>query len=148
MNFSNIPLRVKCRLRREVAARLARRPLVMRNSEPLISFTFDDFPRSALRQGGAILRTHGLTGTFFASFGLTGCGAPTGKIFSFDDLSGFVRQKHELGCHTFDHCHAWDTAPADFEASILKNRLAAEKYLPGKELKTCSYPISSPRPAI
>jgi peptidoglycan/xylan/chitin deacetylase (PgdA/CDA1 family) len=120
----------------------------MRNSQPLVSFTFDDFPRTALLQGGAILRAHGLSGTFFASFGLMEHVEPTGEIFSFDDLGELVRQKHELGCHTFDHCHAWDTTAPDFEASILRNRLATAKYLPGIELKSCSYPISCPSPGI
>lgn len=146
MNFNEIRLRVKFRLQREAAARLARRPLLMRNAEPLVSFTFDDFPRSALLKGGAILRTHGVKGTFFASFGLMGRVGPTGEMFSSADLEELIRQKHELGCHTFDHCHAWDTAPRDFEASILRNREATEKYLAGLELKTFSYPISCPRP--
>ncbi len=148
MNFKNVPSRAKFRLRREIAARLARHPLLMRNLQPLVSFTFDDFPRSALLQGGTILRSHGLTGTFYASFGLMGRIAPTGEIFSADDLTEFIRQKHELGCHTFDHCHAWETAPREFEDSIFKNRVAAEKYLPGIDLKTCSYPVSAPRPEI
>jgi peptidoglycan/xylan/chitin deacetylase (PgdA/CDA1 family) len=73
--------------------------------------------------------------------------APSGEIFSHDDLAEFLRQKHELGCHTFDHCHAWDTGPAEFEASILRNQIAIKKYLPEVDLKTCSYPISCPSPA-
>ncbi len=148
MNFGNTISRVKLRLRREISARLARRPLVMCNAEPLVSFTFDDFPRSALLQGGTILRAHGFSGTFFASFGLTGRVTPTGEIFGRDDLAELVAQKHELGCHTFDHCHSWDTAPVDFEASIVRNHLTIEKYLTKLEVKTCSYPISCPRPAI
>jgi peptidoglycan/xylan/chitin deacetylase (PgdA/CDA1 family) len=33
---------------------------------PVISFTFDDFPRSALVKAGAILRERGLAGTYYA----------------------------------------------------------------------------------
>jgi len=125
---------------------MARRPLVMQNEEPLVSFTFDDFPRSALLEGGAILRTYGARGTFFASLGLMGRIGPTGEIFSLEDLHELVRQKHELGCHTYDHCHAWNTAPAEFEASVVRNRHAVHKYLPEVEFRTCSFPISCPRP--
>ena len=53
---------------------------------------------------------------------------------------------HELGCHTFDHCHSWNTAPAEFEASILRNRQAASEFVPGHELHSFSFPISCPRP--
>ena len=89
---------------------------------PVISFTFDDFPRSALMNAGAILRERGLAGTYYASFGLMGRTAPTGEIFTREDLDELIRQGHELACHTFDHCDSWETAPAEFEASILRNQ--------------------------
>src|SRR4029077_6407504 len=134
------------KLKRALAMRLARRPLIMRNEEPLVSFTFDDFPHSALSKGGAILRTYGVRGTFFASFGLMGPLAPTGQIFSADDVYELVQQGHELGCHTYDHCHAWDTPAANFEASVVRNRQALEEHLVGASFRTFSYPMSCPRP--
>lgn len=134
------------KLKRGLAMKLARRPLIMRNEEPLVSFTFDDFPRSALLEGGRILGSYGQKGTFFASFGLMGSSGPTGDIFSVDDVREVIRQGHELGCHTYDHYHAWDTAPSEFQASIVRNREALEKYLPGTSFRNLSYPISCPRP--
>jgi peptidoglycan/xylan/chitin deacetylase (PgdA/CDA1 family) len=118
----------------------------MRNSAPLISFTFDDFPRSALRTGGAILKRFGFIGTYYASFGLMGREAPTGKIFGADDLAELVAQGHELGCHTFHHCHSWETRPAKFEESIAENQRALERLLPGRVFQSFSYPITCPRP--
>ena len=134
------------KFKRGLAMRLARRPLIMRNEEPLVSFTFDDFPRSALLEGGAILGSYGQKGTFFASFGLMGSSGPTGDIFSADDVGEVIREGHELGCHTYDHYHAWDTAPSEFQASIVRNREALGKYLPGASFRSLSYPISCPRP--
>jgi len=122
-----------------------RNPRQIHAGIPIISFTFDDFPRSALVQGGAILLEQGFTGTYYVSFGLMGQSGPTGDIFSRDDLGEFVRQKHELGCHTFDHCDSWDTRPAEFEASILRNQKTLARELPGLSLKSLSYPISYPR---
>ena len=144
--MSAIWSRLKLRLQREMADRLARRPLSLGNPRPLVSFTFDDFPRSALHCGGAILHSHGLAGTFFASFGLIGRTAPTGKIFVEDDLIELIEQQHELGCHTFDHFHSWGTAPSEFKASIIRNRAALAAYLPQIRFRTFSYPISVPRP--
>ena len=135
---------------RPVQRRLARwfgqRPCRIQMESPVISFTFDDFPRSALTNGGAILREHGVTGTYYASFGLMGSQAPTGEIFTPEDVDALVRQGHELACHTFDHCDSWDTDPNDFEASILRNREAVARHVPGLTLKSFSYPISWPRP--
>ena len=52
----------------------------------------------------------------------------TGEIFEREDLQELIQQGHELACHTFDHCDSWETTPAEFEASILKNRRAAAQY--------------------
>jgi peptidoglycan/xylan/chitin deacetylase (PgdA/CDA1 family) len=48
----------------------------MRNREPMISFTFDDFPRSALHVAGRILEDHGIAGTYYVSLGLMGTLTP------------------------------------------------------------------------
>jgi len=113
---------------------------------PLISFTFDDFPRSALLAGGAILKRFGLAGTYFASFGLVGKETPSGQIFFPDDLTTLLEQGHELGCHTFAHCDSWATATKTFENSIIQNHAALDRLFPHCEFKTFSYPISLPRP--
>jgi peptidoglycan/xylan/chitin deacetylase (PgdA/CDA1 family) len=130
-----------------VAARsFARRPLAINPQTPLISFSFDDFPRSALLTGGAILHSYRLSGTYYASLGLMGSHAPTGQIFLREDLQVLLGQGHELGCHTFSHCHAWDTEPELFEDAVVQNRNALGEFVPGAVFKTLSYPISVPRP--
>ena len=131
---------------RRFARWFGRRPCRINLDQPIVSFTFDDFPRSALVTGGTILNEHGYTGTYYTSFGLMGQSAPTGEIFSRDDLPELIRQQHELGCHTFDHCDSWDTEPAEFEASILRNQQTLARELPGTEFLSLSYPISQPRP--
>lgn len=138
--------RISNRIQREMADRLARRTAVVALPQPLVSFTFDDFPRSALYQGGAILRDHDMLGTYYASFGLMRQTAPTGEIFFEDDLFEFTQQGHELGCHTFDHCHSWDTESTEFEASILRNQDRIAQLANVSKVTSFSYPISHPRP--
>jgi len=140
--------RLETKGRRAVSIRMARRVVRLRNQEPLISFTFDDFPRSALREGGAILSNHGVQGTFFASFGLMGRIGPAGEMFQRHDLDQLLLEQHELACHTYDHRHAWNTSASEFQASIVRNRQALQQYLPGASFKSFSYPSSCPRPAI
>jgi peptidoglycan/xylan/chitin deacetylase (PgdA/CDA1 family) len=127
-----------------VSRRLFRRCVTMRNSAPLVSFTFDDFPRSALHVGGAILKRFGLAGTYYTSFGLMGQQAPTGEMFVAEDLPELVAQGHEMGCHTFHHCHSWETKPRVLEASIEENQRALVRWVPGASFKTFSYPIALP----
>lgn len=134
-------------LQRRAARWFGRRPCRIQLESPVISFTFDDFPRSALTNGGAILRQYGFSGTYYASFGLMGRQNSTGEIFQREDLQELVQQGHELACHTFDHCDSWETTPAAFEASILKNRRAAAQHVPTVTFNSFSYPITWPRPA-
>lgn len=139
MNFRNY-------YRRRAARALFKRLLVIRPQRPLISFTFDDFPRSALLAGGAILNRFGLAGTYYAALSLMGQDMPTGQMFFSDDLRALVEEGHELGCHTFAHCDSWETDPQAFQNSIIQNGEELSKLLPGVEFKNFSYPISLPRP--
>lgn len=131
---------------RNVQRFLFRRPFKIISDVPVISFTFDDFPRSALTVGGGILQRAGLAGSYYASLGLMGKQTTVGRIFTLEDLEVALAQGHELGCHTFDHCHSWETRPAMFEQSVVANRLAVNELLPGASFQTFSYPISAPRP--
>jgi peptidoglycan/xylan/chitin deacetylase (PgdA/CDA1 family) len=132
--------------RRRAASLVYRRPLFINLQRPLISFTFDDFPRSALLAGGNILKEFGLAGTYYASLGLLGKVDASGQMFVADDLKVLFEQGHELGCHTFAHCDSWATEAGAFERSILENRAALSRIYPGAGFKTFSYPISLPRP--
>ena len=133
--------------RRRMAKWLGRRPIRLQPAHPIISFTFDDFPRSAIVSGGTILESERLAGTYFTSFGLMGKTTPTGEIFHLEDLGRLTSGRHELGCHTFHHYPAWETAPKTYESSVTQNREAAAALLPREKMICHSYPISYPRPA-
>ncbi len=146
MSLFTLSSRVLGRLRYCRTLLLGRRCVRLANRAPVISFTFDDFPRSALYSGGEILKQHGLAATYYAALGLIDTEGPVGRIFSEEDLCEVLTRGHELGCHTFDHCHAWNTPPKVFEDSILRNRQALSRVLPGATFATLSYPRSIPRP--
>lgn len=148
MGLDSIVERVRNRGRRELAEHWARRPFTLPATEPMISFTFDDFPISALTVGGGILSEVGVSGTYYTSFGLVGTQAPTGRIFQESDLALLQSQRQELGCHTYAHLHAWDTSAADFEKSILENRERLKTLLPELQFTSLSYPISCPNPGV
>jgi peptidoglycan/xylan/chitin deacetylase (PgdA/CDA1 family) len=115
---------------------------------PLISFTFDDFPRSALLAGGEILKSFGAAGTYYTALGLLGKDSPSGEICVLEDLRKALEAGHELGCHTYSHCDSWNTDPKEYEQSILQNRRVLEELIPGSKFKSFAFPLSSPRPKI
>ena len=134
--------------KRNAAARVFRQPIALRLSLPVVSFTFDDFPQSALHLGGAILKSYGLAGTYYASLGLLGLDSVSGRLCTRDDLAAALEQGHELGCHTFSHCHAWDTDGVTFEHSIVENQVALAEIIPGASFRSLAYPQSLPRPSV
>ena len=140
-------IRIRNRIRRLLSDMLYKRPFALRNSEPLISFTFDDFPRSALFIAGTVLERYGAVGTYYASLGLMGKLAPTGEMFHREDLQSLLQRGHEMGCHTFSHCHSYETSAREFERSIIENQRALQALAPGAKFNTLSYPISCPRPS-
>jgi hypothetical protein len=62
--------RARRRLATEATRVLFRRQFAVTTDVPLISFTFDDFPRSAFVEAGSILTRYGAVGTYYASLGL------------------------------------------------------------------------------
>lgn len=139
--------RVKSACTRRIARWFGRRPFVLPSGPPIVSFTFDDFPRSALRMGGKILEDAGIAGTYYVSLGLMGQMTPTGEIFYQNDLPQLFSGGHELGCHTFHHHPAWTTPPGAYVSSVEENQRTLASIAPGQVLTTHSYPISYPRPA-
>lgn len=123
-----------------------RKPVAINLDRPLISFTFDDFPRSALLEGGSILTRNRLAGTYYTSLGLLGTQGPSGPLFTLNDLIALLAQGHELGCHTYAHCHSWETDADAFEQSVIQNRSALRELVSGAEFKSFSFPLSEPRP--
>jgi peptidoglycan/xylan/chitin deacetylase (PgdA/CDA1 family) len=110
-----------------------------------VSFTFDDFPRSALLTAGKTLEAFGARGSYYAALSLMGSEAPSGAMFVLDDLHAVLERGHELGCHTFGHCHSWETPPAAFERSVIENRRALQSLIPEASFRTLAYPIEAPR---
>lgn len=146
MNFAPLLHRAETACQRRAARWFGRRPCALPAGPAIVSFTFDDFPRSALLNGGAILEEHGAAATYYVSLGLSGKLGPSGEMFEVDELPCLLDLGHELGCHTYAHCPAWETPPEVFEFEVLRNTAALKEHLPYAELRTLSYPISYPRP--
>ncbi len=138
--------RIEGKYQRTASRLLHRRQVQLQLKTPLLSFTFDDFPVSALHTGGEILRSHGYRGTYYVSLGLRGSVAPTGQMFSQADVITAHEHGHELGCHTYGHMHSWNTGAGPYAESLQRNARALSEVIPGARFKTFSYPIAEPHP--
>src|SRR6185437_4505492 len=84
---------IAARLVREIGGFLCTRPAKVNWPGGVVSFTFDDFPRSAWVSGGAILEQYDRRGTYYAALGMAGTENHLGPMFTPDDL----RQAHAHG---------------------------------------------------
>jgi peptidoglycan/xylan/chitin deacetylase (PgdA/CDA1 family) len=126
--------------RKRIAQRFSRKLAEQVSPSPIVSFTFDDFPRSALAVAGAMLADNGLRGTYYAAMGLLGHRTSMGEIFNAADLRVLVEAGHELSCHTFDHLYCLRSTGSEVQWACDRNRRAVAEILGGYRLRNFSYP--------
>lgn len=131
-------------LRDRLSHRLAMHVPVMgarlNNPRPIVSFTFDDVPRSAVTAGAAALEAYGARGTFYVSGALVGGRDAHWDLATAEELAGLHATGHELGCHTYSHRRASELDGAAFEAEIARNRTCLEKLVPGARFANFAFP--------
>ena len=143
MSFASRRVSVPARLVREIGGLLCTRPAKVAWPGGVVSFTFDDFPRSAWVEGGAILERHGARGTYYAALGLAGTEDHLGPMFGLDDLRAAQAQGHEIACHTFSHRDCRRASPEEMAAEIDANRTALAQALEGAAPANFAYPFGA-----
>jgi peptidoglycan/xylan/chitin deacetylase (PgdA/CDA1 family) len=108
---------------------------------PVVSFSFDDFPRSAVTNGARILEGFGACGTFYVAGSLCGTLADGIRQFEKDDLSRLSEAGHEIGCHTFTHRRAGHMTDKALFDDLEQNAAFVENVIPGFEMSTFAYPF-------
>src|ERR1700722_2225112 len=115
------------RLRRQFLSSLYTRRSRLSHEGPIVSFTFDDFPRSALTAGGRILKSHGARGTYYAAVGLMNTVNHLGEQFRREDLDTLLSDGHELASHTFSHVSCRSVSCSKFQKDVREGRRAIEE---------------------
>jgi peptidoglycan/xylan/chitin deacetylase (PgdA/CDA1 family) len=114
----------------------------LRNETPMVSFTFDDIPKSAATTGAGILEDHGARGTFYVSGGLVGTtSSPNWAAIEAQDIVALHRKGHEIGCHTFAHKRTCDLDAESMTAEIEQNRRYLRLVDPSIEVANFAYPF-------
>jgi peptidoglycan/xylan/chitin deacetylase (PgdA/CDA1 family) len=126
--------------RRRVLSSLYRRSVPLGNRGPLVSFSFDDFPRTAYSVGGAILEQFGVRGTYYAAAGLMNTSNELGEQFRSGDLDSLLEKGHELASHTFGHISCRSVSCAEFRQDVEKGRKAVEE-MAGLDSPNFAYPF-------
>jgi peptidoglycan/xylan/chitin deacetylase (PgdA/CDA1 family) len=123
-----------------------RKTIAIQNERGVVSFTFDDFPRSAHRIAGQILEGVNARGTFYLSMGLMNTHGMLGAYFTDQDLRELATDGHELACHTYSHLRCRGVSWLRLWKDIHRNQARLRKILPGRVLSNFSYPYGDSTP--
>lgn len=101
------------RVKRKLVQAVMAAPVQVRPDRPVVSFTFDDFPKSSLA-GADLVEAAGGHAGFYACTSIMGKRSPVlGEMFDAATLAELSARGHEIGAHTHDHA---DCARADIAA--------------------------------
>lgn len=133
MDLSNI-------LKYRLARSMRRDTAVRRCGRAMISFSFDDFPKSAAETGASILESRGIAGTFYAVARYAGQTVDGVVQYDFHDLNRLKAAGHEIGCHTGTHKRLASAPIAEIGAEFRLNRLELSEAGFVDDLRTMAYP--------
>lgn len=131
----------KARIDNRIARLIATAPFHLRNDRPLVSFTFDDVPKSAVTVAAKMLEEHSAIGTFYVAGGL--CSAPSQYWESADvkDIVSLHRRGHEIGCHTFSHVRMSDVSSSSATSEFEQNRRFLRDIASEMAIQNFAYPF-------
>jgi len=112
------------KLRRRFAKLAHTRPASMAGvARPMVTISFDDAPSSSARNGAAILRSHGVSGTYFISAGLMAQDSHLGAYTSAEEIRALHGAGFEIACHTYSHLDCGRAAAPEIESDIEENQI-------------------------
>ena len=128
-------------VRRKWISSVYSRRVSLGNRGPIVSFTFDDFPRSALTIGGQILKNCGVRGTYYAAVGLMNKSNELGEQFRRHDLDALLRDGHELASHTFSHISCYSVSDVNFRKEVEEGRRAIKELTTRSDSGNFAFPF-------
>lgn len=131
------------RASRRFAARWTFNAVPMKNERPIVSFTFDDIPDTALTAGAGILAEEGVRGTFYVAGGLCGRRFDPWRFARAEQLSQLVEAGHEIGCHTFSHPDLQRLSRGAVLADLARNDRFLRDLGAGLKIESFAYPYGS-----
>ena len=121
----------------------ARREIRFKLEKPVVSFTFDDFPRSAIENGSDILEREGWNATFYVASGLRDVTNHHGRQYAADDLPALESRGHEIAGHSFSHVDLTNLSPAALIAEINRNKKSLHNMGVKGTVRNFAYPFGA-----
>ena len=114
------------RIARRLVKYQARRMMSFSHDRPIVSFSFDDCPRSVMENALPLLESRSWRGTIYAAMGLCGITNHLGLHMSREEMKAVHQTGHHIDDHTFSHISARSVSIAEFLDDIDKNKAVFE----------------------
>jgi peptidoglycan/xylan/chitin deacetylase (PgdA/CDA1 family) len=131
---------LRARIDNRLSRHFCKAPFRLRNEQPMVSFTFDDFPESAASAGVPMLDQHHARATFYVAGDLVGKWSGHWQGIRADGIVELHRTGHEIACHTFSHAATPDLGAAELAAQIETNRRYLLDLEPSIRIENFAYP--------
>ncbi|NNC37977.1 MAG: polysaccharide deacetylase family protein [Hyphomonadaceae bacterium] len=120
-----------------------RRDVRFKLDKPVVSFTFDDFPRSAIENGSDLLEKQGWNATFYVAAGLRDVFNHHGQQFAAEDLPALEARGHEIAGHSFGHIDLTYLSQTALIAEINRNKKALRAMGVNGPIDNFAYPFGA-----
>lgn len=147
MNAPYIPGGWRSKLTRRMSRLMARRTFPLALDHAIVTFTFDDFPKSAVTEGARRLEAHGWLGTYYACAAYAGGETHHGTMFDAGDLQRLSTAGHEIACHTYEHLDCGRASAETVIDSIEKNARALAAMGLESDLTNFAFPFGEVTPS-
>ena len=131
---------MKARVDNRLSRYLFKAPFRLRNTQPIVSFTFDDFPQSAVATGVPLLDRYNAKATFYVAGEMVDKWSGHWQGVSESDIVDLHRRGHEIACHTFSHVRTTDLDAATLAEEIDKNSRYLLGLDPSIRIENFAYP--------
>ena len=128
------------KLTRLLARNVPTKKLTMRNTRPLVSFTFDDAAATACTTGAALLEHLHARGTFYISGENCGEPSPTGRLATAEQLKVLHANGHEIACHTYSHTPVVGISRQALASDLDRNRCFLQGIVGNVPVRNFAYP--------
>jgi peptidoglycan/xylan/chitin deacetylase (PgdA/CDA1 family) len=132
----SLGVRISARLSRHIPTR----PVALKNEKPIMTFTFDDVPETALTEGARLLEQAKARGTFYISTALLGRRTAHWTVIDAEGVRELHHGGHEIGLHGHAHLPVGLYRDSEFAADIARNRETLRSIDPSMLAENFAYP--------
>lgn len=115
---------------------------------PIVSFSYDDFPKSAIEIGATELEKHGFQGSFYPAASFCGAHEDGQDYYTRADIQRLRTHGHEIGCHTFDHANLLRLNNQEIEDQFIRNQAFFEETTKPDSFVSMAYPFGNVSPRV